>query len=287
MYSDPSALACWLYEQCRTLGVTFVLNRTVYAVGLATDLSLTHVLTEASDTNDARSKLECCNLVVAAGAYTTGIFTQVFPESTLVLENHIQKAHWIHADHESVSDESSAAVRIPDAAASTERLGDEVVMALQPPSKILTISAISSSPVSRDLTSSNALDPGRGKVSDLRLVAAKYLNSEVFDIVDKNKYDWKGRSELSTGNSHNPIIDRVKPSGLGYVCTDEEDMHPRGVWLCYGFGRYGTTLAPGAARMLVSRMIHGCHGMDNYDFSLPEYTKPKLNGKGKGRASLC
>ena len=125
----------------------------------------------------------------------------------------------------------------------------------------------------------------RGKIRELNTVASKYLSKKRLLVNNKVSIVGRGRSELSVANDGNPIIDKVSTSGLwispGSSAADE---HPCGVWLCYGFGRYGTMLAPGAARMLVSKMFGKGPNVDDSNFLLTQYVKTNDMGKGKGKA---
>lgn len=62
-----------------------------------------------------------------------------------------------------------------------------------------------------------------------------------------------GRSLTSTSSNQRPIIDKI-PAKLLDQRHEGEDDNPLGIYLAFGFGRHGTTLAPGAATML-RRMI--------------------------------
>lgn len=62
-----------------------------------------------------------------------------------------------------------------------------------------------------------------------------------------------GRSLISTSSNQMPLIDKVPAKVLDERHEGEDDS-PLGIYLAFGFGRFGTTLAPGVATML-RRMI--------------------------------
>lgn len=276
-------MASWLYRECTRYGVKFIFGHQVTGYEMSTHLFLTHIYIAKANDRTARKKLACNNLILAAGPFTTGIYNSLFKNSAVKLENNVQGVHGFKAVLDKKEDSEKMVIRLHDAAKDNERLENEVRMARFPLVPFLAVSAVSKTTSTRDFTPDDALSPSVGKSSDLRTIAANYLNHDGMDVADKKKHGQKFRFEICTANGNNPIIDKVPASALGFVVFGDEDLCPFGVWLCYGFGQHGTTLAPGAARLLVSRIFYGEEGDSNYDFSLPMYEKPEPDYEGNGK----
>lgn len=195
------------------------------------------------------------------------------------LDNDVQRVHRLNVLLKDVAEEDHTVVRLPTAAKDTKRFEDEVKMSLMPGIKSVTVSAISSKTRPLNLFTKLATTPNLSRDDILRSLAADFLNHDDFDVMNKKAHPGKAHcSVISTANDGNPIIDKVPPSALGRLAFKNEDACPMGVWLCYGFGAYGTTLAPGAARILVERMMFEEEaGLTDYDFSLPAYVKPTVD----------
>jgi glycine/D-amino acid oxidase-like deaminating enzyme len=66
---------------------------------------------------------------------------------------------------------------------------------------------------------------------------------------DENAFK-QGQSYISTATDTGlPIIDKIPACEVDDRCSGENES-PLGIWLCYGFGRYGTTPAPDVARAM-------------------------------------
>ena len=273
--------------QCQKLGVHFRFNSHLVGTEVDEDSLLEDVYIQSADKLGPEAiKGNNQNLILAAGPFTTGIFNSLFNAHRVELKNHVQSTHWFHTTMNDIAEKDDIGLRLPQAAESEALLENEITVLPLLEESALAVSATTKGSANKELNRNAALTPREGKTSALRAVAAKYMNDNRLDVGDKKQTLKKGRSELSVANDGNPIIDRVPPSALGIVCNDDlEDQQPFGVWLCYGFGRFGTMLAPGAARMLVSKMFRGSAGQDDDDmFSLPAYIKPEAAGKGKGKA---
>ena len=218
------------------------------------------------------------DLVLAAGPFTSWIFDTLFEGHQMQLGNYSQAAYWFEIGVDDMTDGANVGLRFPTAAVSEPQLEDEVSMVLRLDDNLVAVSGIATQTVNLPLRPHYALKSSRGsKVEYLMAVSVQYLDKEI-DVGDESLAA-RGRHYLSTANSGNPLIDRIPSSGLGKVCEDAEEHNSCGVWLCYGFGKYGTTLAPGAARMLVNKMLRGRTEYNDYDFSRPIYEKPRAKGK--------
>lgn len=271
------------------LNVEFHFETSISSVDFDADSVLAGVqLRNAFGDSNAVVNKPCRNLVLAAGPYTTGVFNSLFKETPLELENHVQGSDWFEVRTGAPGSGGSAAFRFPHAAESEDRLDNEIYMFTNSSKNGLIIAGTTTHIIrNKHLNSSLVHSPGRGKTSELKLVAAKYLNPAEVDTEQKDNIVHRGRSELSVANGMRPIIDRVPASGIGLACKDgKKDVQPCGVWLCYGFGKFGTMLAPGAASILVSRMFaRWSVSMEaEEDFLLPRYLEPQARGKGKAKA---
>jgi hypothetical protein len=82
-----------------------------------------------------------------------------------------------------------------------------------------------------------------------------------------------GSATISTSFSHAPLVDMipwpiVDPRVLETVRDDgttKTTMHRLGIYVAYGCGRHGTTLAPGVAKIVVSNVFGGGGGKDVKD----------------------
>lgn len=281
------ALGVWLLNECKSLKVNLRFNHYVSDVGTS-DSGLSNVRLETMGSPGGSAEIiRCHNLILAAGPFTTGIFNDIFKGHSLKLENHVQGAHWYHVGLDRRGGEYDVGLRIPQAAKAEPRLEDEIRVVSRGGNMALEVSATAKGAVDKDLDRSAALTPRKGKTTELKSISAKYVNQTSLDV-DKDGHVAilsKGRSELSVANGGRPIIDRVPASDLNMGSKDgTANGRLCDVWLCYGFGRYGTMLAPGAARMLVAKMFGTSYGADDNAFSLPENVTHKSGGKGKGKA---
>ncbi|KAK3705706.1 hypothetical protein LTR37_013149 [Vermiconidia calcicola] len=286
---DSTKLASWLYEQCNTLKVDFRLNHVVSEVKFVEDSRLSSVhIRDIKHEDRSAQQLQCGNLILAAGPFTTDIFDSLFEKHRLKdLDNLVQAAHWFRVASDNVTPADDIALLIPKAAKSVPQLRNEITLVAQPEGKTIAVSGLGLATRNVNLGQDEALEPKKAKTSELRSISAKYLNRDGLDIKDKAHIQSKGRSEISEAKDGAPIIDRVPVSGLGVAHKNEiDDDYLCGVWLCYGFGRHGTMLAPGAARLLVEKMLTGSSGLEDGECRIPKYIEPKPMGldKGKGRA---
>lgn len=292
VHRNPSALAIWLYEQCELLGVEFCFNSSVTKVDLTLDSQVSGVhVRNTYDDVESGPGIPCSNLVLAAGPFTSGIFNGLFPNTPVKLENHVQSSDWFHVQTTAVDLQSATALSIPDAATSEERLDNEIVMIANATNNTIAISGTTTHIRHKDLDSSLAIEPSHGKISELKAVAANYLDAAHVDMGVKKNIVRRGRSELSIANDMRPIIKNVSTFGIGIGDGDAaEDRKASGVWLCYGFGKYGTMLAPGAAYLLVSKMFDGdslSMGEDDDSRLLEDgHPRDEVKGKGKGKAKM-
>jgi glycine/D-amino acid oxidase-like deaminating enzyme len=184
-------------------------------------------------------------------------------------------------------EENETALRIPNAAENEKKLENEILMVPNVSDDVLAVSGTITRIINEDLDFELAQKPGRGKTGELRGVAARYLAADRVHVKEKSNIVDRGRSELSVANGMRPIIDRVPASGVFKHASDDllAGGVSGGVWLCYGFGKYGTMVASGAAKILVSKMFgkrsETVSAGDS--FHLPGYVQSQAKGKGKGK----
>lgn len=233
-------------------------------------------LRDCHDRTKARETIRCHNVVFAAGPWTTEVFKHMYGKSTLKLENHVQLAYSYRLQNASMSPKDDVGLLFPELAEADEALDDKITMVGQTSNNTVIVTGVGSETKNTMLSALEARDPVLGEARPLRhlkRIAAKRLNDEDKDVLNTNNVD-RNFSFISTSDQKYPIIDKVPTSGLGRVCTGDEDKRPCGIWLCFGLGMYGTTLAPGAARALCRRMFGEKSGIDDVNFAIPLYTQP-------------
>jgi glycine/D-amino acid oxidase-like deaminating enzyme len=240
--------------------------------------TLTGVTVESRASDQVYSTLPCANLILAVGPYTTHLLGDLFTNNTVGLEKNVFSAHWCTVISSTAPNTADVGLLLPEAAASERRLQAGIAMLGRPADNTIKLTAYSAHKRTDHLTSEDALRTRPGKTTELRGLLAPVLNTEMTDITEKKNMRAAGRSELCTANGEAPIIDRVPPSMLGVATTGEKDGSLEGgVWLCYGFRQYGTSLAPGAARMLASRIIGGAAGGQEYCINPTKKGEPTGN----------
>ncbi|OQO03788.1 hypothetical protein B0A48_10428 [Cryoendolithus antarcticus] len=82
-------------------------------------------------------------------------------------------------------------------------------------------------------------------------------------VLDGYKHTSVGRK------SGMPVIDKIPWAVLGSINGRDSTL---GIHMCYGFGRYGTSLAPGAAKVVVNRILGEETGIDDAAYALGSRT---------------
>jgi glycine/D-amino acid oxidase-like deaminating enzyme len=229
------------------------------------NLQLSHV-----DRHEKAAKqLKCTNLVLAAGPFTTNLVHELFEGHSLPVQTKVQAAHWYDVAIKGLRIDHDMGLRFTDAATEEERLLPELTMLARSKDNCIRVSGFSSRLKVEEMELKRALRPARGKTRQLKELTKPYVNEEAVDLKDK-AHIRTGRVALSVANGNAPIIDGVTAAALWQA--GKSDPSSAKVWLCYGFGRWGTLLAPGAARMLVSRMVGV--GEDEWTYRCPELELP-------------
>lgn len=286
---DTQKLAEWLFKACTKLGVKFQFN--VRPVGIERDMS--HNMTgvrirhHASKAHQA-DVLDCSVLVLAAGPFTPGLLSELFPERQLALESNAQIYQWIQIQHSGLSEK--------DTVAATLELPSDIFTG---PAHILArddvfqVSRLFSVVPEYSLSHTDATVARAGTSKALRYIAAETLSLPGIKFGDKKHLSGQGVSIIGTGNEQNPVIGQVPSKIVGGSKKNSTDASRAGVWLAYGFGNFGTTLAPGVGRLLGQLLVGDEPEMDLYDFAVTELEVPdpidlerpaKAASKGKARA---
>lgn len=276
---DTKKLSAWLYQQCLDYGVDFVFHHEIDSVMSAPDKDISSVvIRDVHDRDKARETIRSQNLVFAAGPWTTEVFQHVYQKTPLRLENQAKKVYWYRLQSLSMTDKEDVGLLFADLAEADEALEDKITMVGHTQKHTVTVTGIGSKTLNTNLNPQEALEPevGDGDAQPLRhlkRIAAKRLGKDNGDVLRADNVD-RGFNLISTSDQRLPIIDKVPASGLGTVCTGEEDKRRCGVYLCFGFSMYGTALAPGIARVLCNKMFGDKSGVDDVNFGIPKYAKP-------------
>ena len=242
--------------------------------------SLTDVYIEKQD--GSKGRLRCQNLILAAGAFTTGILSDLFEHAT-ELRNVTREVQRLHVELGAISDEDNVALVLPNATSSVDALRD-ITMSVCREDKQLNVSAMDKHTTLAHISGGLALQPRKAKTTELRQIVSRYLDHANMDITNKKIHHRAHRSYLSYASGRGPVIDEATPNMLGLNSSDVAASEHSGIWLCYGFGHHGTTLAPGAAEVLVSKLFAAVERRDS-KFSVKKCGVPFVEGKRNARAT--
>lgn len=199
----------------------------------------------------------CSNLVLAAGAYTTHLLAQLVGHLPVAMPNYLRTAHWMEVEFALESRAvDDIGLRIMDAGMNDDQLQDEITVVATPPGEgIVRLAGYTAANHDKPL---DVQDQSGVKLKSLKVAAAPYLRVGRFNEKIDKFVRASGRSDLSVGPKEAPVIDRLPRSFLGGPGEEEgKSGGSGGLWLCYGFGRFGTTLAPAAAMCIVEQITSG------------------------------
>ncbi|KAK0930977.1 hypothetical protein LTR29_016524 [Friedmanniomyces endolithicus] len=266
----------WLFEECLKLDVKFFFNHHCHQMEGGSAIVIQNK-TGLNHHDGARKTLAYQNLIIAAGPYTTTIFNRLYPASPLKLANKVQYGIWLPVAVDKLSDKDNVGLVFPDLAAEDAKLADEVTMVGRPSSGHIIAAALETDSMggSPGLKDALGLDlANKGPIRHLRQLAGRRLGNDA--VTPENART--GYALVSTSAGNLPVIAKVPAFALGTGIDRALDDRPDGVWLCFGFGMRGTTLAPGAARALCRRLFGGKSGMQDSVFGFPGLGYPR---KGK------
>ncbi|GAB1737770.1 hypothetical protein NU219Hw_g2177t1 [Hortaea werneckii] len=274
---DTDSFINYLVADCRARGVSFIFNRSIDTATMKSG-KLSAITITDPQRKSHNATLQCQNLVLAAGAYTSGIVQYLFPQNSLQLENHVRDAHWYHTIVPDMTKEDDVGLLLPDIAESDRLLDDKVTMVSSQADEIVSIIGQDRESKNIPLSPADAMAEHPGDRNALRHL--KRLIARRLRPLDGNSRYTEGSSLISSSNNGLPVIDTVPTSFLFNPTSSESSRQESGLWLCFGFGMYGTTLAPGAARALCRRMFGEASEMNDEDLALPTGLVGAGGGKG-------
>ncbi|TKA73598.1 hypothetical protein B0A55_05720 [Friedmanniomyces simplex] len=274
---DTAKFGDWLFRQCHELNVRFIFNHHVHDIISNPSQDVSGIVIQHKENvrqdDGARQTLTCQNVILAAGPYTTGIFKDVYPDSPLKIGNKSQFALWFPVAVDNKLARDNIGLVFPDVAAEDTELEDEVTMVGRPASHQVIVAGLGTESREGPVSPAEALDldivNGR-PIRHLRRLAGRRLGEEAVSY----KNAPRGCALVSTLTGKLPVIAKVPASALGRRCEPGADGKPNGVWLCFGFGMRGTTLAPGAARALWRRLFGEESGMQDGVVAVPGLAQP-------------
>ncbi|KAF7190093.1 hypothetical protein HII31_08424, partial [Pseudocercospora fuligena] len=289
---DPSKLAAWLHAHCVHFGVKFLFN--TQPTGVEQDKAGGMAGLRVTSTASAKSPTEpikCSRLVLAAGPFTPSLLSTLFPHRQIALENNPRLYQWIQIRGAGLqkTSKATAVMELPEDATFQ---GPAQVAARK---NMIEVSRRYSAIPEYTLDHEDAARERIGSSTALRFIAAEALSLPGIHLADRRDTS-QGVSIVSTGNEGSPVIGKVPDwlvESTGKASRASTGHESRGVWLAYGFGASGTTIAPGVARLL-SQLISGEEPeFDLFDFAVTELESLDSNGsehqhkklsKGKAKA---
>ena len=257
---DTDSLIDYLLADCRARGVSFIFNRSIDTATMKSG-KLSAITIIDPHRKGRNATIQCQNLILAAGAYTSGIVQYLFPQNSLKLENHVRDAHWYHTLVSDMTKEDDIGLILPTIAESDRLLDDKMIMVSSQEDEIISIIGQDRESKNIPLSPADAMADHPSDRNALRHL--KRLIAERLRPIGGDPRYTEGSSLISSSNNDLPVIDAVPTSLLFNTPGNEASRQESGLWLCFGFGMYGTTLAPGAARAICRRMFGEPSGMDD------------------------
>ena len=237
---DPVRLANWVHQRCVDLGVEFKFETLPTKLQKDRAGDITGVKLRGVDAADSSAKVvPCSNLILAAGPFTPAIFQHLcekpkdappFPLPPTI----VQEAHWVDV----------GAVKVPR----DDRRYTGVV--------------VSDKPQASEPTRTISMVPRKiADGEDVVRVAMCQKSTRSWVNTIQALEDAQPRMREEVASNFGQMIEKhVSRSGkakrefvghgAAYVSTPGPNSKPamevsQGMWLSYGFGAHGTTLAPG------------------------------------------
>lgn len=294
---NPKMLSRWLQSHCEHLGVKFLFNEHPFAVERSSSGDLTGIHVEQWIERKRLVKtLPCKRMVIVAGPFSQDVLETLFPDRKLALDNDAILHQWMRINGIRIPRESNVGVILdmPDSETST----GPVQFAARRHHNAVEVSRCSRKTPDDIITHKDACRTRIGSTSEVRRIAGEILsssNGRDAHLRNIGEYVHQANFLISTGNEGNPVIGKV-PDWVTSATDTSGETGSADVWLAYGFGNYGTTLAPGVGRLLVQAMSGEEPEVDLYDFAVtemeqskPEFKIPTIpasasKGKGKQRA---
>ncbi|EME49287.1 hypothetical protein DOTSEDRAFT_163528 [Dothistroma septosporum NZE10] len=263
---DSVKLGHWLHSQCDGYGVEFHFSSHPTKVEKDRAGNVTGVRVQRSDANNGKAEtLRCSNLVLAAGPFTKSLFSQLFPGSPLHLENHVRMTQWIKLPHAGFGMGGKAGVVLSNVTTEDDTLKGHLGLVDDPLDGVITASCLRNSARATELKQRDALEGHDHSTVALSELAAKYLDSRKAGVGDDGKVAVHGSAYVSTGPGSTPVIGMIQPTLLDSVSGS---VGGASIWLCYGFGDFGTTVAPGVGRVVAEMILGGAATVNFSDFAV-------------------
>ncbi|KAF2764242.1 nucleotide-binding domain-containing protein [Teratosphaeria nubilosa] len=265
--------ASYLFAECKRLGVTFILDSAVIAVWQANETSMAKVINLL---DKSVQHLPFSNLVLAAGPWTTAIFKTLYPQNSIHLENHVRCIPWYRIIPPSpINSGDDIAFTHTSLAAESHELEPEITFTAHESSRTVSIAAIPQRIEVKDVHPNDAIDPVADLMTQHAILALKKAaGKRVPGGAQKLETSKFGYSYVSTATEGGlPVIDRVPVEKVGTTMTGTDDragQEQNGVWLCYGFGMFGTALAPGVGKVVTRKMRGVEVGVEEWVVGLKE-----------------
>lgn len=266
--SDPKKFATWAFEQCELLDIEFRFNHKPIAVFNDEDSDISSIVIENVN-NGQQEELTCTNLIIASGPFTTGIYDDLFPEHSLAFENNVQYAVRLTAQIDGIAEAEVPSLYIPAGAIQNPKLEPAISLTGRYRDGTITLSAVRKRSTDKPLAPAHALTAPAGKKSDLPDILEQHINLRDPEAMD---VDSGRKRKRRTDSASPPAEARLVDSSASFIGTSGPEDRPiitkvphhllyeerikhassrrNGVWLCFGFGYYGTYLAPGAAKLM-------------------------------------
>ncbi|KAF2171366.1 hypothetical protein M409DRAFT_50816 [Zasmidium cellare ATCC 36951] len=260
---SPASLSAWLYRSCQRLGVLFRFDHQPTEIkrdraGVMTGVIIKH----AAEAKKKPELLSCAHLLLAAGAFTPDLAARLFPSGApRPAAQALQSAQWVRFDHLPLPATTTTAkqgVLLPRGEASP------ISLISHPARRSVILSAAWPLASARRLGAYDALANPVHDAAALRKLAGEAL---VVEGVDFSRIGTTDACYVSA----RPVLGEVGGMGVGAR-----------VWLAYGFGMVGTTVAPGVGKVLAERVLG--EGKGKVDLGGFGGECGVVGGKGKGRA---
>ena len=272
---DTEKFARWLYQECVSNGVRFIFDHAIQSIRTTAtgELSSIRIFGMTGAQENKFSKLDCERLILAAGPWTPELLQNLFSNSALPLDNNVKKASWWRLPLSEMTEKDDIGLILPNIADANKHLDGKITMTASAARGLVTVTGLDKTSHPQQPIPGDALDHEKNEKA---LVHLKRLISKRTPG-GKNDFDFaegasSGSNFVSTSRNDLPVIGHVPKAALGKGKgkAAERDSQESGVCLCFGFGMYGTTLAPGAARALVCGMFGEASGIDELRFGVPK-----------------
>lgn len=269
-----------IMQRCKDLGVKFCFGSK--ACGVSRDRSgrISSIEIDEVSATWPTTSIPCSNLIIAAGPFTTGIYSTLFPNSHLALRNQVQHIEQLKVKDVKIRAEGDEAVSATDLISSD--YPGSITLSASPTDHTAQVYVAREGVEDSSLGAQAAPKHSKGDVKSLLRLASTLVTSFESDTqINISNVAGVSRSAISTGNNACPVIGKVPSEAPG----DSE-----GVIVAYGFGMFGTTLAP-AVGQDVSQLV--CNEEPTNDLTAyrirpgSEELKPTAQGKAQATAKAA